>query len=62
MPTLYIDADACPVTREALDRASLVSECGLPGERVYERIEDAPEDVGYLSLAIVRDESGDCSR
>lgn len=48
--------------REALDRASLVSECGLPGERVYERIEDAPEDVGYLSLAIVRDESGDCSR
>ena len=48
--------------RGALDCANLVSECGLPGERVYERIEDAPEDVGYLSLAIVRDESGDCSR
>ena len=43
--------------RGLLDGTSLVSECGLPGERVYERIEDAPEDAGYLSLAIVRDES-----
>ena len=48
--------------RGLLDSASLVSECGLPSERIYERIEDAPEDVGYLSLAIVRKGSGDCSK
>lgn len=48
--------------RGELASANFVSECGLPDERVYERIEDVPEGVGYLSLAIVRDGTGNCGR
>jgi precorrin-2/cobalt-factor-2 C20-methyltransferase len=42
--------------RGELGQASLVSACGMLEERVYDHIEDAPDDVGYLSLAIVRGE------
>jgi precorrin-2/cobalt-factor-2 C20-methyltransferase len=34
--------------------AKVVASCGLPGERVYDSLEDAPDDLGYLSLALVR--------
>lgn len=38
--------------RGLLDRASMVADCGLPGERVFERLEDAG-DEGYLSVIVV---------
>ncbi|MBP3894594.1 MAG: precorrin-2 C(20)-methyltransferase [Atopobiaceae bacterium] len=40
-------------THEQLDRARMVSRCGLPGERVYESLEDV-EGPGYFSIVIVR--------
>ena len=29
--------------------------CGMPEERIYERIEDVPEQAGYYSLLIVKE-------
>lgn len=35
-------------------QAVMVENCGLPGERVYEGLEDMPDTPGYYSLLIVR--------
>lgn len=42
--------------RGQLDRASMVANCGLPDERVYERFADvdADGDVDYFSVVIVK--------
>jgi precorrin-2/cobalt-factor-2 C20-methyltransferase len=32
-----------------------VSDCGLAGERLYERLEDMPEDPGYFTTVIVKE-------
>lgn len=34
---------------------SMVENCGMSGEKVYECLEDIPEDAGYYSIMIVRD-------
>lgn len=33
----------------------MVENCGMPGERVFRRAEDIPEDAGYFSLIIAKD-------
>ncbi len=37
-----------------LDRASLVENCGMEGERVWRRMADMPDDSGYFSVVIVK--------
>ena len=37
-----------------LDRASLVENCGMEGERVWHRMADMPDDSGYFSVVIVK--------
>ena len=39
-----------------LERAALVEDCGLPGERVWTDWEHIPEDVGYFATVIVKEE------
>ena len=43
-----------------LSRASMVENCGMDGEKVYERFADAPEGSGYFSVVIVK--NGDSDR
>lgn len=38
-----------------LDRAALVEDCGLPGERVCADLSRCPEDVGYFATVIVKE-------
>lgn len=38
-----------------LDRAALVENCGLPGERVCAGLGQCPEDVGYFATIIVKE-------
>ena len=33
----------------------MVENCGMPGERIYERAEDIPDDAGYSSLMIIKE-------
>ena len=40
--------------RGLLDRASMVENCGMEGQRVYPRFADAPEDCGYFSVVLVK--------
>lgn len=42
--------------RGLLDRASLVSNCGMEGEEVWPRFADMPEDTGYFSVVLVKKE------
>ena len=37
-----------------LDRASLVANCGMDSEQVWQRFADMPEDTGYFSVVIVK--------
>ena len=39
-----------------LSRASLVENCGMPGERVWPHMADMPDDSGYFSVVIVKKE------
>ena len=39
-----------------LERAALVEDCGLPGERGWTDWEHIPEDVGYFATVIVKEE------
>ncbi len=39
-----------------LDNASLVENCGLPGERILPRFADLDEPTGYFSLVITKEE------
>lgn len=48
-------ADALRATGQ-LERAALVENCGLPGERVWTDWEHIPEDVGYFATVIVKEE------
>ena len=48
-------ADALRATGQ-LERAALVEDCGLPGERVWTDWEHIPEDVGYFATVIVKEE------
>ena len=41
--------------RGELDRASMVENCGMENERVYERFSDMEEKSGYFSVVIVKD-------
>ena len=38
-----------------LDRAVLIENCGLPGERVCADLHKSPEDVGYFATVIVKE-------
>ena len=40
-----------------LDRASMVENCGMEGERVYPSFADAPEGSGYFSIVLVKKEA-----
>ena len=42
--------------RGLLERASLVANCGMAGERVYERFADMEEGEGYFSVVLVKGE------
>lgn len=44
--------------RGQLENASMVVNCGMPGEQVFERLADAVEsaDAGYFSVVIVKDQ------
>ena len=37
------------------ERTTLVSDCGLPGERVFLDLREPPEDVGYFATFIVKE-------
>ena len=41
--------------RSELDNASLVENCGLPGERILPRFADLDEPTGYFSLVITKE-------
>lgn len=38
--------------------ASLVADCGMPGEQVFERFSEVEEPMGYFSLVVVKDGRG----
>lgn len=38
-----------------LDCASMVKDCGLPSQRVYASLADAPMETGYFTTVIIRD-------
>lgn len=42
--------------RGQLEHASMVANCGLPDEKVYERLADADADEDYFSVVIVKSE------
>lgn len=42
---------------DLLDRASLVANCGMEGEQVWEHFEEMPENTGYFSVVIVKREA-----
>ena len=37
-------------------RASAVENCGMEGEKVYQSVDEIPDDAGYFSLIIAKDE------
>ena len=37
-----------------LESASLVANCGMEGEQVWERFADMPENTGYFSVVLVK--------
>jgi precorrin-2/cobalt-factor-2 C20-methyltransferase len=41
--------------KEELSSVKMVERCGMPGERVFERLEDLDEEAGYFSVLIVKD-------
>lgn len=41
-------------SRGLLDRASLVANCGMEGEQVWEHFGDMPENTGYFSVVVVK--------
>ena len=42
--------------KELLGHAMMVENCGLPEEKVYPDMADAPEDAGYFSTILVRED------
>lgn len=40
--------------RKSNASATMVENCGMPGERIYNSLDEIPEDAGYYSLLIVR--------
>lgn len=40
--------------RGLLDRAAMVENCGMDGERVFPRFAEAPKDSGYFSVVVVK--------
>ena len=38
-------------------KAAMVENCGMENQRVFRRLEEIPEDAGYFSLLIVREEA-----
>ena len=42
--------------RGLLDRASMVANCGMEGERVFPRLSDVGEGSGYFSIVLVKEE------
>ena len=41
----------------ALERASVVENCGMEGERVWPRLADMEDDSGYFSVVLVKEEA-----
>ena len=37
-----------------LESASLVANCGMEGEQVWEHFADMPENTGYFSVVVVK--------
>lgn len=40
-----------------LQYASMVQDCGLPTQQVYQTLESAPEEAGYFTTIIIKEES-----
>lgn len=38
------------------NKAVMIEKCGMPDEKIYRSVEEIPENVGYYSLIIVKDE------
>ena len=36
--------------------AVMVQNCGMPDEKIYRTVDEIPEDAGYYSLIIVKEE------
>jgi len=36
--------------------AKMVERCGMPGEKVYENVDEIDEQAGYYSLLIVKEQ------
>ena len=49
-----------PLVKESIRKsggqAMMVTNCGMPGEKVYQGVEEMPDDAGYYSLVIVKEE------
>ncbi|MDY5985859.1 MAG: precorrin-2 C(20)-methyltransferase [Lachnoclostridium sp.] len=49
-----------PAVKDAIRRENLtvrmVENCGMDAERIYESVEDIPEEAGYFSLMILKEE------
>ena len=41
--------------KKANAKGMMIENCGMPDERIYERIEDIPDTAGYYSLIIVKE-------
>ena len=36
--------------------AMMIQNCGMPDEQIYRTVDEIPEDAGYYSLIIVKEE------
>jgi precorrin-2/cobalt-factor-2 C20-methyltransferase len=43
----------------ALDRASMVENCGMEGEKVWQNFGDMAESAGYFSIVVVKEKEGE---
>lgn len=45
--------------RELHASAVMIENCGMPGEKIYRGVEEIPDDAGYYSLIIIKDNGRD---
>ena len=44
------------VCQEKSVQAAMIENCGMPGERIWRSIEEMPEQAGYYTLLIVKEQ------
>ncbi len=42
--------------RQEGKQAAMIENCGMPGEHIYRSTEEIPENAGYFSIVVVKDE------